>query len=60
MFRVLACHMHAAEDTLCYLRGAFDKSLKFSRDTLLVDTVRGWVDSDWAGDTDTHRSTLPH
>jgi hypothetical protein len=52
--------MHAAEDTLCYLRGAFDKSLKFSRDTLLVDTVRGWVDSDWAGDTDTHRSTLPH
>jgi hypothetical protein len=49
-------HMHAAEHALRYLRGTFDKSLKFSRDTPLVDTVWGWVDSDWAGDTDTRRS----
>jgi Reverse transcriptase (RNA-dependent DNA polymerase) len=49
-------HMQAAEHALRYLRGTFDKSLKFSRDTPLVDTVWGWVDSDWAGDTDTRRS----
>jgi hypothetical protein len=48
--------MHAAEHALRYLRGTFDKSLKFSRDTPHVDTVWGWVDSDWANDTDTRRS----
>ena len=49
-------HMHAVEHTLRYLRGTFDKSLKFSRDTPLIDTIWGWVDSDWTGDTDTRRS----
>ena len=48
--------MHVAEHVLHYLRDTFDKSLKFSRDTPLVDTIWGWVDSDWTGDTDTHRS----
>jgi hypothetical protein len=49
-------HMHAAEHALRYLRGTFDKSLKLSRDTLLVDTIWDWADSDWACDTDTRRS----
>jgi hypothetical protein len=56
-------HMTAAEhtlrylrDTLRYLRGTFDKSLCFSCDCPIVDTTWGWVDSDWAGDTDTRRS----
>ena len=49
-------HMTAAEHTLRYLRGTFDKSVCFSRDCPIVDTPWGWVDSDWAGDTDTHRS----
>jgi hypothetical protein len=49
-------HMAAAEHTLRYLRGTFDKSLRFSRDCPIVDTPWGWVDSDWAGDTDTRRS----
>ena len=49
-------HMAAAEHTLRYLRGTFDKSLCFSRDCPIVDTPWGWVDSDWAGDTDTRPS----
>jgi hypothetical protein len=49
-------YMPAAEHTLRYLCGTFDKSLRFSRDCPIVDTPWGWVDSDWAGDTDTHRS----
>ncbi len=49
-------HMAATEHTLRYLRDTFDKSLRFSRDCPIVDTPWGWVDSDWSGDTDTHRS----
>jgi hypothetical protein len=49
-------HMAAAEHTLRYLRATFDKSLRFSRDCPIVDTPWGCVESDWAGDTDTHRS----
>ncbi len=49
-------HMSADEHTLRYLRDTFDKSLRFSRDCPIVDTPWGWVDSDWAGDTDTRRS----
>jgi hypothetical protein len=48
--------MAAAEHTLRYLRGTFDTSLRFSRGCPIVDTPWGWVDSDWAGDTDTCRS----
>ena len=49
-------HMHAVEHALRYLRSIFYQSLKFSRDTPLIDTIWGWMDSDWAGDTDTRRS----
>jgi hypothetical protein len=52
--------MAAAEHTLRYLRGTFDESLSFSRDCPIVDTPWGWVDSHWAGDTDTRRSTSVH
>jgi hypothetical protein len=45
-----------AEHVLRYLRGHFDKPWKFSRDTILIDALWGWVDSDWTGDTDTRRS----
>jgi hypothetical protein len=48
--------MTTAEHTLRYLRDTFDKSVCFSRDFPIVDTPWGWVDSDWAGDTDTNRS----
>jgi hypothetical protein len=47
--------MAAVEHTLRYLRGTFDKSLRFSRDCPIVDTPWGWVDSDWSGDTDIER-----
>ena len=53
-------HMAAAEHTLRYLRGTFDKSLRFSRDCPIVDTPWGWVDSDWAGDTDSPLSRNVH
>ncbi len=37
-------HMHAAEHALRYLRGTFDKSLKFSRDTFLLTLFgAGWI-----------------
>jgi hypothetical protein len=49
-------HMSVSEHTLRYLRDTLDKSLCFSRDCPIVDTPWGWVDSDWTGDTDTHRS----
>ena len=48
--------MEATEHTLRYLRDTFDKSVRFARDCPIVDTPWGWVDSDWAGDTDTRRS----
>jgi hypothetical protein len=48
--------MAVPEYNLRYLRGTFDKSLRFSRDYPIVDTFWGWLDSDWAGDTDTLRS----
>jgi hypothetical protein len=53
-------HMAASEHTLRYLRVTFDKSLRFSRDFPIVDTPWGWVDSDWAGDTDTRHSHSEH
>ena len=49
-------HMTAAEHFLRYLRGTFHKSLRFSRDCPIFDNPLGWVDSDWAGDTDTRHS----
>jgi hypothetical protein len=49
-------HMPVVEHTLRYLRGTFDKSLRFSRDYPVVDTPWGWVDSDWIGETDTRCS----
>jgi hypothetical protein len=52
--------MAAAEHTLRYLRGTFDKALRFSRDCPIVDTPWGWVNLDWTGDTDTRRSHAVH
>ena len=49
-------HTTTDEHTFHYLRDTFDKSIRFSRDCPIVDTPWGWVDSDLAGATDTHRS----
>jgi hypothetical protein len=37
-----------------------DLALRFSRDCPIVDTPWGWVDSDWAGDTDTRHSHVAY
>lgn len=33
-----------------------DNGIQFGRGTKLKNTLWGWVDVDWTGDTDTHRS----
>jgi len=47
----------AAEHVLCYLRGTSNQTICYSRDSHENHNVLwGWVDADWAGDTDTRRS----
>ena len=49
--------MLAAEHVLCYLRGTWNQTIRYSRDSHDNPNVLwGWVDADWAGDTDTRRS----
>jgi len=50
-------HMLAAEHVLCYLRGTWNQTIRYSRDSHEnLNVLWGWVDADWAGDTDTRRS----
>jgi len=50
-------HMLAAEHVLSYLRGTWNQTIRYSRDCHENPNVLwGWVDADWAGDTDTRRS----
>ena len=49
-------HMSAAEHVLRYLRGTYEKGILFSRGVKHANLLWGWVDTDWDGDTDTHRS----
>ena len=49
--------MLAAEHVLCYLRGTWNQTIRYSRDSHEnLNVLWGWVDADWAGDTDTRRS----
>ena len=50
-------HMLAAEHVLSYLRGTWNQTIRYSRDSNENHHILwGWVDADWAGDTDTRRS----
>jgi len=50
-------HMLAARQVLCYLRGTWNQTVCYSRDSHENPNVLwGWVNADWAGDTDTRRS----
>ena len=49
-------HMAAADHVLRYLRDTYEKGILFSRGAKHVNLLWGWVDADWAGDTDTRRS----
>jgi hypothetical protein len=49
-------HMDAALHVLRYLRGTHDQAILYQQVDTLVDTLWGWVDSDWAADVDSRRS----
>jgi len=48
--------MEAAEHVLCYLRATWNETNTYTRGSRRVNELWGWVDADWAGDTDTRRS----
>jgi hypothetical protein len=50
--------MTAAEHVLQYLRGTYDKGILFSRGVKNANLLWGWVDADWAGDTDTRQDSV--
>jgi len=52
-------HLAAAKHALSYIRGTYDKGIKFFRDIndlTLRNILVGWVDSDFAADPDTRKS----
>ena len=49
-------HMTTSEHMLRYLRGTYELGILFSRGVKNANLLWGWVDADWAGDTDTRRS----
>jgi hypothetical protein len=49
-------HMEAAEHVLQYLRDTWNESIIYTRGSRNPNELWGWVDADWAGDTDTRRS----
>ena len=48
--------MDAAHHVLRYLRGTYDKSIRYQRASVQQDVLWGWVDSDWAAEVDSRRS----
>jgi len=48
--------MEAAEDVLRYLRTTWNETITYTRRSRRVNELWGWVDVDWAVDTDTRRS----
>ena len=51
-------HMDAAHHILRYLRGTYDQAIVYERSHERVNTLWGWVDSDWAADLDSRRIHL--
>jgi len=48
--------MEAGEHVLPYLRATWKEIIAYTRGSRRVNELWGWVDADWAGDTDTRRS----
>jgi len=48
--------MEAAEHVLHYLRDTWNESITYIRGSRNPNELWGWVDADWAGDTNTCRS----
>jgi len=49
-------HMEAAENVLQYLCDTWNEFITYTRSSRNPNELWGWVDTDWAGDTDTRRS----
>ena len=49
-------HMEVAEHVLQYLRDTWNESITYTCGSRNPNELWGWVDADWAGDTDTRRS----
>jgi len=49
-------HMEAAEHVLRYFRDTGNESVTYTRVSRTPNELWGWLDTDWAGDTDTRRS----
>jgi len=49
-------HVEAAEHVLRYFRDTWNESITYTRGSRKQNELRGWVDADWAGDTDTRCS----
>jgi len=49
-------HMEAAEHVLKHLRDTWNESITYTRGSRNPNVLWGWVDADWAGNTDTRRS----
>ena len=49
-------HIEAAKHVLRYLRATWNETITYTRESRRVNELWGWVDAEWAGDTDTRRS----
>jgi len=49
--------MEAAEHLLRYLRATWNETITYTRGSCRVNKLWGWVLANWAGDTNTRRST---
>ena len=49
---------YVTEHVLRYLRATWNETITYTRRSRRVNESWGWVDADWAGDTDTHRSHM--
>jgi len=56
MSSFLALHIQVAEQVLKYLCDTWNESITYTRGSRNPNEVWGWIDADWAGNTDTHRS----
>ena len=52
------CHRQAAKWILRYILGTVDLGLKFDRDDYVGSHLIDYVDSNFGGDLDKHRSTM--
>jgi len=48
--------MQAGEHVLLYIRATWNETITYTHGSRRVNELWGWVDTDWADDTDTHLS----